>query len=69
MTRREIEDRRYPRDMYWNPLVEATSAIAAINTYDYPQFLDFQCSDGSHLDESDARWFTRELASLVKQRL
>lgn len=68
-TRREIEERRYPRDMYWNALVKATSAVAAINTYDYPQFLDIQCSDGSHLDESDARWLTRELARLIKQQL
>jgi hypothetical protein len=62
--RREIEQRRYPRDLYWEPLAAATSALA-INTYDIPELADFECTDGSHLDEADAHRFTRALAAQI----
>ncbi len=64
-TRHEIERRRYPHDIYWEPLVAGTSA-QVINAYSIPQLVDFQCADGSHMDESDARRFTRELARIIE---
>lgn len=65
--RREIEVRRYPREFYWDKLAAATSALT-IYAYDYPELMDFECADGSHLDERDARKFTRALARLVRER-
>ena len=67
-TRRQIENRRYPRAMFWDALAAGTPAVA-INAYDFPRLLEFRCSDGSHLDASDARRFTRDLARLIKDRI
>lgn len=67
--RREIEDRRYPRALYWDPLVRAVAPVPAIRCYDIPSLMDFTCADGSHLDKADARRFTRELARIVMARL
>jgi hypothetical protein len=67
--RRAIEDRRYPREMYWDPLARAVAPAPAIRCYDVPALMDFTCADGSHLDAADARRFTRELARIVVDRL
>jgi hypothetical protein len=64
--RREIEARRYPREMYWEPLAEATSADMVINAYDVPALEKFQCTDGSHLDPADADHFTRAIATMTR---
>jgi hypothetical protein len=66
--RLEIEERRYPRETYWEPLAAATSAVT-INSYDFPALLKFTCADGSHLTEPDARRFTRELARVIREQL
>jgi hypothetical protein len=63
--RREIEARRYPREMYWEPLVAATSAILVVNSYDVPDLARFECADGSHLDRTDAVRFTQVLARMT----
>jgi hypothetical protein len=63
-TRKEIEEERYPRARYWDPLAARTTAIA-IHADDYPQLLDFDCYDGSHMDMRDAAVFTRRLAGIV----
>ena len=67
--RREIEERRYPRELYWDPLVRAVAPVTAIRCYDVPELMNFTCADGSHLDQADARRFTHELARLVMARL
>ncbi len=67
--RRAIEDRRYPRESYWDPLVRAVAPAVAIRCYDVPELMDFTCTDGSHLDAADARGFTRALARIVMDRL
>lgn len=64
--RREIEARRYPREMYWEPLAAATSADMVINAYDVPTLQEFRCTDGSHLDPVDADRFTRVIAEMTR---
>lgn len=65
---REIEDRRYPRDRYWDRFAREIGA-PAINFEDYPELADFNCPDGSHLDLRDRGRFTLALAALLKARL
>lgn len=66
--RREIETRRYPRALYWEPLAAETSA-RVINAYDIPELMLFTCADGSHLDQSDSRRITREIVRIVGEGL
>jgi len=64
--RRRIEERRYPRARYWDPLTGQTRAIA-IATEDYPELSQFACWDGSHLDAADAPVFAAALARVVER--
>lgn len=53
----EIDERRYPRRLYWDRLVSATSA-QTLHWQDHPELAGFECPDGSHLDRRDRRRFT-----------
>lgn len=66
--RRSIEERRYPRGRYWDPLAQSTRAVA-IATEDYPTLMNFDCFDGSHIDAGDAPRYTRALADVLAARL
>jgi hypothetical protein len=66
--RLEIEERRFPRHVYWDPFVARTRA-ATLTTLDYAELKDFDCWDGSHIEELDAPVFTRRLAEIVKRRI
>ena len=63
-----IEERRYPRDSYWDRLATSTSGVA-FHAGDYPLLSEFPCYDGSHMDMADAPAFTRALAELVTEAL
>ena len=65
---REIDERRFPRDLYWDRLAAATTAIM-IHADDYPSLTAFNCPDGEHLDQRDTRAFTQALARIVKYRV
>lgn len=65
--RRRIEERRYPRARYWDPLAQETQAIA-IATEDYPELSRFACWDGSHIDAADAPAWATALGRLIKSR-
>ncbi|HEX5131501.1 MAG TPA: hypothetical protein VFX92_03325, partial [Candidatus Krumholzibacteria bacterium] len=66
--RRAIEERRYPREDYWDPFVAGVAPALAIRCDDVPELTEFQCGDGSHLAEDDARRFTHVLARMVAER-
>jgi hypothetical protein len=57
---REIEERRYPRDRFWDYFAEHGGARALHSAYE-PALGAFSCPDGSHLDKKDRAAFTREL--------
>ena len=65
---REIEDTITPRAEYWDVFAQEISA-PAFHFEDYPQLQDTQCTDGSHLQHSDAIRFTRNMVELLKQNL
>lgn len=63
--RRRIEERRYPRARYWDPLARETRAVA-IATEDYPELSRFACWDGSHIDAADAPAWATALGRMVR---
>ncbi|MCC6930209.1 MAG: hypothetical protein IT359_14585 [Gemmatimonadaceae bacterium] len=65
--RRAIEERRYPRATYWDPLARETRAVA-IAAEDFPELVSFDCFDGSHLDQGDAPRFASALGKELARR-
>lgn len=62
-----IEEETVPRHRYWNVLAKEVSA-PTIHFTDYENLQDFSCTDGSHLDYSDARRFTREIIMILQHQ-
>jgi len=66
--RQAIEERRFPRARYWDPLAQSTKAIAIAGA-DYPSLTRFDCFDGSHIDAADAPRYAGALASIIGEQL
>jgi hypothetical protein len=64
---RAVEERRYPRDRYWD-VFAATIGHPAFTVRDVPALASFLCPDGSHLDARDAAAFSRALAKELEAR-
>lgn len=62
---RVAEERAYPRERYWNRMVEG---LAALHFEDVPSLRSFSCPEGSHLDARDKVQFTAALARELKNR-
>lgn len=64
---RNIEDTRYPRERYWDRLLQRTGG-KGITFEDVPALSRFECPEGSHLDYRSAPEYTRILArELVRE--
>ena len=63
-----FEQKRFPRQRYWDVLAASTSAVT-IHCADHPELAGFECPDGSHLDYRDARVFTRAFGNMLSRRL
>jgi hypothetical protein len=61
---REIEDIRFPRDVYWDKLAAGTSA-RTIHFADYPELGNVDLPDGVHPDVSEQKKFTEALARIL----
>jgi len=61
---REIEDIRFPRDVYWDIFAAGTSA-RTIHYADYPELGNVDLPDGVHLDASEQETFTEALARII----
>jgi hypothetical protein len=68
----EIDDTRYPMDVYWNCFA-AQSSARTIHFADFEELADFDLPDGVHIDASDQTRFTEVLSRLLfdqsRQRL
>ena len=62
---RVAEERDFPRERYWNRMVEG---LAALHFEDAPSLRSFSCPEGSHLDARDKVQFTAALARELKDR-
>ncbi len=63
---RELEKRDFPREMFWDSLVQKTQ-FPAYHFEDYPQLRDLNLPELSHLAKDDADYFTEELIKILKQ--
>lgn len=61
---RKIDDRRYPRALFWDRFA-AQQDGRALNYEDVPALRDVVCPDGSHVDEHDQAGFTTALVSAL----
>ena len=64
---RELEDKAYPRETYWDRLSTIVDA-AAINSDDVPDLKAFKLRDGSHVDMHDKSAYTRALVDALTRR-
>jgi len=63
---RELETRDFPRHQNWDSLVMITK-LPAYHFEDYPQLMNLNLPELSHLSKTDADFFTRELIKILKQ--
>lgn len=61
----ETEDKYYPRDKYWEPLLQHTRS-EGIHFKDYPVLANMICPEWSHLGPNDVRIFTKELIKILE---
>jgi hypothetical protein len=66
--RRAMEERFFPKQRFWDPIV-ARSPSRAIDLDDLPGYDRLPCFDGSHLDVEDAAAATAWLAEQVRRQL
>ena len=61
----EIDDKRFPRRWFWDPLRDLPR-VQTLDFEDVPTLAAFRCPDGSHLDEHDKTAFTRSLVDALQ---
>src|SRR5690606_17931325 len=62
---KEVEDKGFPREAFWDVLVEKSGA-KAYHYEDYEQFSNLFLPEWSHLAAKDAAFFTQELIKIMK---
>ncbi len=60
-TLRQIEERQFPRKLYWNRFVQEIGANT-LNFEDYPELCGFTIPDGEHIDLAEAPELSVRLA-------
>jgi hypothetical protein len=63
----DIDEREFPRPLYWDAYARATSATM-IEFRDEPLFAGFRLPDSSHIDGVDVPAFTIALARVLERR-
>lgn len=61
---RQVEADRWPREEFWDDLIEDTGADG-IHFEDHETLRDFECPEWSHLSEGDAVKFTKGLMEVL----
>lgn len=64
----DIDEEAVPKKKFWDQITDATG-IPTIHFRDYPELMEFDCPDASHLDWSDAPKFTQKLSKILKAKL
>jgi hypothetical protein len=65
---REVERQAFPREMFWDRLIDATGAVG-IHFEDYPQLQDVRTPEWSHIHSEDKTRFTAELIPIIRNEL
>jgi len=61
-----LDEQYYPRESYWDTLVQGVQDILFIHFDDYEGLNGFELPDSSHLDQKDAKTFTVNLIQILK---
>lgn len=64
---RQIMDRVYPPELYWNHFA-AASPVAVVSARDYPELVAFPLPDDSHIDYRNKAAYTRTLVAVLKAK-
>ena len=62
----EMENRLYPRQKYWDYLLEYTNT-PGIHYADYPGTANLTCAEWSHLTLQDAATYTTQLVKILQE--
>jgi hypothetical protein len=62
----EMETRQYPREKYWDYLLEYTNT-PGIHYADYPGTANLTCAEWSHLTREDAATYTTQLVKILQE--
>jgi hypothetical protein len=65
---RDFERQVFPREMFWDRLIEATGAVG-IHFEDYPELQDVRLPEWSHIHSEDKTRFTAALIRIVRDEL
>lgn len=65
---RNFERRVFPREIFWDPLIEATGAVG-IHFEDYPELQDVRLPEWSHIHSEDKTRFTVDLIRIIREQL
>ena len=65
---RELEERNFPKDKFWDVFRQSSSA-QFVDFANYPSMRSFHCGDGSHLDGRDREPFSNALAEALRPLL
>jgi len=63
----DLDERYYPRPLYWDQLA-AITGVPTVHFADDPRTSGFTCPDTSHLDQRDAPRFTAGLLDVLSER-
>lgn len=63
---KEVEDKGFPRNEFWDFLVEKSAPNRAYNYGDFEEFQDLFLPEWSHLSAKDAEVFTKGLLNTMK---
>ncbi|MCR9078102.1 MAG: hypothetical protein NXH78_03290 [Hyphomonadaceae bacterium] len=61
------EQEHFPREQFWDDLVDALPATAFLHFADDPSLSGFETPDGNHLDHRDAARFTAALFDAIER--
>ena len=64
----EGEKMGFPRDKYWQRLLDSTHC-QGIHFADYPDLASLICPENSHLNQSDAKFFTRKFIDILRTQI
>jgi hypothetical protein len=65
---REVENKVFPRERVWQPIVDAADAVG-VHFEDYPQLQGMTLPEWSHMSSRDTDGFTRALVSIIRNEL
>ena len=61
------ESKAFPREKYWERILAVTNC-AGIHFADYPAIANFVCPEFSHLSQTDAIVFTKNLINILQEK-